>query len=308
MIPWKRLHWLPGVRPKPGESRSRAILRSVLVRVVCYSLILLLLAPLNCCNGMFYHPTRDQYSTPESHRKNGGVEEIWFLSRDGTRLHGWFLRSVGAAKATILHFHGNAGNLSGHVDFVSWLPPEGYNVLVWDYRGYGNSEGSPSRAGIHEDGLAALEYLRSRRDIDATRIVIFGQSLGGAVALDAVASSDRKGIACVVVDSTFASYQRQANSVVGGTLFTIPFVWALVSESHSPGSRIGEISPVPVLVIHGTADDIVPFCIGREVFDAAREPKEFWEIPEGEHIDALGYRALIWRPQLLEYLTRCLVR
>ena len=305
-IPWKRIPWYPRSRRRPGESLLRAILRAISVRIIGYSLILLILAPLNCCNGMFYQPSRELFSLPSDLNDSSRVEEVWFTSKDGTRLNAWFLHAMGEAKGTVLHFHGNAGNLSGHVDYVSWLPLAGFNVLVWDYRGYGKSEGSPARSGIHDDGIAALEYLRSRQDIDASRIAVFGQSLGGAVALDTVLNSNRKGIACVIVDSTFASYQSQANSFVGGTPFTFPFIWALVGESCSPGSQIAAIAPVPILVIHGTADRIVAFELGQEVFELAREPKVFWEIPGGGHTDAFGLRGATWRPRLTEYLTNCL--
>lgn len=269
---------------------------------VC-ALLALAIAPLNACNGLFYYPDNDLYSRPSSYPMK--IEEVTFASADGTQLSGWFLHAQSPAKATVLHFHGNAGNLTSHVRFVSWLPEQGFNVMVWDYRGYGASQGSASRSGIHEDGLAALAYVRARPDVDASRIIVMGQSLGGAVALDTVINSDRKGIACVVVDSTFGSYQDMANARLGGTFLTMPITWLLIGEAHSPSDRVSEIAPTPLLVIHGTEDFVVPAELGQELFEAAAEPKELWEIKDGRHTDAFGGRGAEYRPKLVEYLEKC---
>ena len=107
----------------------------------------------------------------------------------------------------MIHFHGNAQNMTAHFGFVSWLPALGFNLFVFDYRGYGTSAGTPNRRGVYEDSLAALDYIAARPDIDHNRLLVLGQSLGGANAVAAVGSRPIAGIRAVVVDSAFAAYQ-----------------------------------------------------------------------------------------------------
>lgn len=137
----------------------------------------------SCAQQAFYYPDHADYGTPAQ----AGLqhEDIFFQSEDGTRLHGWFIPAQNAgglipARATIIHFHGNAQNLSAHKEAVQWLPAHGYNVFLFDYRGYGLSEGRPNQAGLFADSNAALNYVRSRPDVDKNRLLVFGQSLGAA--------------------------------------------------------------------------------------------------------------------------------
>lgn len=117
-----------------------------------------------CASRMLYYPTPNEYGNPSV----AGLryEKVTFASKDGTPLSGWFIPAIGKAKGTVIHFHGNAQNMTAHFSFVAWLPREGFNVFVFDYRGYGTSPGTPSRQGVYEDSCAALQYLRSRPDID----------------------------------------------------------------------------------------------------------------------------------------------
>src|SRR5512145_1917489 len=134
-----------------------------------------------CVGGMFYYPDQEVYDTPDRHGLK--YEDVTFPSRDGTSLSGWFIPAVGPPKGTVVHFHGNAQNMTSHFGFVSWLPSRGFNLFVFDYRGYGKSAGRPERQGIYEDSLAALDYIATRPGIDHDRLVVLGQSLGGANAI-----------------------------------------------------------------------------------------------------------------------------
>jgi len=139
-----------------------------------------------CLNHKFYQPDQIVYETPA--RYNLAYTDVFFNSRDGTRLHGWFLPAAGNAVGTVIHFHGNYGNLTYYLKQVSWLPSKNFNVFTFDYRGYGRSAGAPSRRGLYEDSISALEYLRSRPEVDRKNIYVFGQSLGGANAVAALAA------------------------------------------------------------------------------------------------------------------------
>ena len=157
----------------------------------------------SCAQQAFYYPDHADYGTPAQ----AGLqhEDIFFQSEDGTRLHGWFIPAQNAgglipARATIIHFHGNAQNLSAHKEAVQWLPAHGYNVFLFDYRGYGLSEGRPNQAGLFADSNAALNYVRSRPDVDKNRLLIFGQSLGGTNAIAAVGAGNHAGIRAVAIE------------------------------------------------------------------------------------------------------------
>src|ERR1051325_11044653 len=153
-----------------------------------FGLALALACLTGCVQGAFYHPDRVLYDTPA--RLGLKYEQVTFASQDGTRLVGWFIPARGyadpkRAKGTVVHFHGNAQNLSAHWQFVDWLPQRGFNLFVFDYRGYGASQGSPEPKGVFEDSLAALDYVRARPDVDPERLLALGQSLGGTNAIAA---------------------------------------------------------------------------------------------------------------------------
>jgi uncharacterized protein len=273
--------------------KKSAVIRSV------PSLVLLVFALAGCVQDAFYHPDRVLYDTPRS--AGFAFEPVSFASADGTRLTGWFIPAVGVAsprdaKATVIHFHGNAQNMSAHWTFVRWLPPAGYNVFVFDYRGYGASEGRPDPRGLFDDSRAALDYVRSRADVDPARLVVFGQSLGGTNAIDAVASGDRRGVRAVVIEATFASYSAIANEKIASA-------GSLVSDDYSAERFVARIAPIPILFIHGTEDPVIPYSHSERLFALAGEPKALWTVPGGGHTEAFGDRfGERYRSLLLHYL------
>lgn len=261
-----------------------------------------------CVNNLFYHPDRRVYRAPESFSTH--VQDVYFRSLDGTRLHGWFLPAAGVARGTVVHFHGNAQNLTAHSGYLDWLPAQGFNVFLFDYRGYGQSEGEPNRTGLRSDAIAALRYIRSRPDVDATRLVVLGQSLGGAVALDALAREGFDGIRAVALDSTFYSYR----SIVRDKIKLIPilawFRWPLsylvVSNGQSPSATIARVAPVPLLIFHGTRDPVVPYHHAEWLFERAGEPKTLARVDGGGHTDALTRQAATFRPLLVKFFADAL--
>jgi alpha-beta hydrolase superfamily lysophospholipase len=267
-----------------------------------FAAALLLSLILGGCAPMFFHPARELAAPPEL--AGGSLEEVFFPSGDGVRLHGWILRPPGPPKGTVLSFHGNAENMSTHVNAVLWLVKEGYLVFAFDYRGYGTSEGTPGIPGVNRDGVAALDLAFHIRGGEGGGVVVFGQSLGGAIATYAVASSPRRGeIKALVIDSAFAGYRRIVRDRLIAGIVTLPLAWPAswtVEDGYSPERWIGSVAPVPVVVIHGTKDPVVPFSHGERLYRLAGQPKGFWKVEGGGHATALRLSDV--RIRLLEFL------
>ncbi|HYA39026.1 MAG TPA: alpha/beta fold hydrolase [Candidatus Methylomirabilis sp.] len=258
------------------------------------------------CNGAFFYPDRTQMSSPD--QLGLKYEDVYFPANDGTRLHAWFLPAVGKAMGTILFLHGNAENISTHIMSVHWLPAQGFNVFLLDYRGYGASQGEPSVEGVQEDVAAAMRTLLSRPDVDPDRIVVFGQSLGGSIAIYNVAHTPyRSHIRALAVESAFASYRDIAREKLAAFWLTWPLQYPLswtVADTYSPAAAVAQISPIPLLIIHGDRDPIVPVEHAKRLFELAREPKQLWIVPGGGHIQAFQYqnyrdRFVAWLKQVL---------
>lgn len=257
---------------------------------------------------MFLQPDRVLHDRPES---VGAVwEEVRFKSADGTGLTGlWFpARHVPTAKGVIVHFHGNAENMTSHYLFVYWLALEGYDVFTFDYRGYGASEGKKSVAGSIEDGAAALSVCRKRAGGAGDRLIVVGQSMGAALALAALDRDGGTGVRGVILDSTFASYRGMARDKLGrGWLWPLryPLSW-LFSERWAPRRLIARRKPVPLLMLHAVGDPVVPYAEGRRLFDLAPGPKEFWKLESRGHTEAFFALGPRYRPPAVAWLDRIL--
>ncbi len=256
------------------------------------------------CTSLFFQPHAKQYSSPD--QLGLKYEDVQITSGDGVKLFAWFLPAAGEAKGTILYLHGNAENISTHIGNVYWLPAQHYNVLLLDYRGYGGSEGTPSLAGAEKDIDAAMAYLLQRKDIDHKRIAIFAQSLGGALAIYNVAHSPyREYIRALIEESAFSDYRAIAREKLAAFWLTWPLQWPLsftIDNDYSPLKNVAKVSPIPLLIIHGDSDPVVPLHHGEALFAAAREPKEMWVVQGGQHIAAL--RSEAYRKRFVEYLER----
>jgi uncharacterized protein len=265
-----------------------------------YSL-LLFLALMSGCSSLIFHPEERHYLTPE--KLNLKSEDVYFSS-DNFQLHGWWLQAAVPAKATIIFLHGNAENISTHIASVYWLPQHGYDVFLFDYRGYGKSQGKPDLDAVHHDYAAALEYVFKRSEVTTLPVFVFGQSLGGAVALVGTAESPYKNqIAAVIVEGTFSTYRGLAREKLDNFWLTWLVQWPLsytIRDDYRPLDKISQISPTPVLIIHSEDDEIVPYHHGVDLFQSAALPKEFWSLKGISHIHA--FTKPEYQIKLLDYL------
>lgn len=297
-------------RPEPGpESAPRN--RRAAWRAGIYALLALTLLGVSlsgCAERLFYHPVHQ--TTPAPTEVIPHAEKVFFSSGDGTRLCGWFLPSTtcpAREAATVVHLHGNAGSMLGHRFFVDWLPAHGFNVFMFDYRGYGESEGAAhTREDLVADARAALAAVRARPDIDPARVAVFAQSLGGAIAAvvagleaaeeQAVVEQDETqthgaqvpGLRALVLESPFASWRDVAANAVGGDPPNIVgrfLAWLLIRDEVDgvprPEDAIALVE-CPVLIVHGDADSIVPVSHGRRLAAAAKQGV-LVEFNGGEH-------------------------
>ena len=255
------------------------------------------------CSAAFFYPDRTVVDTPEKHGMQ--YEAVHIRAADGTRLNAWFFPAQGTLRGTVLYLHGTAQNLSAHFQRIAWLPAAGFSVLALDYRGYGESDGSPSLSGAELDIDAAMRVLLSRSDVDADRIFIFGQSLGAALAIYYVARSPyRAHVRAVIADSPMADYRLIAREKTAELPLAGAFEWLvrlLVDDQYSPRSAVAAVSPIPLLLIHGERDAVIAPHHSKLLYDLAEQPKQYWHIPGAGHIEALG------RPQVRERLTSFLL-
>ncbi len=223
------------------------------------------------------------------------AEDCYFTSSDGVRLHGWFFANENAI-ATLIWCHGNAGNISDRLYDLTLLCKLPINVFIFDYRGYGRSEGSPDEPGVYLDAEAAYDYMISRKDVDKNKIIIFGRSLGGAVAVDL--ATKRSGVG-LILEATFTSAKDMAKSSFG----FLPVQYIMKTKLNSIAKIRG--IEIPVFVAHGTLDRTVPFKLGRQLFEAANEPKEFYEIQNADHNDTFVVGGKSYLEKLFEFINRC---
>lgn len=248
-----------------------------------------LLFSLSGCTQVFFQPHRQLIDTPT--RWGVEYENENFQAGDGTKLNAWFLPAQGAAKGTVLFLHGNAENISTHFRSVVWLPAQGYNVLALDYRGYGASDGLPTLQGVQMDIDAAMRHLLTHKNVNPQRIVILGQSLGGALAIYYTAhSSYRANIRALISDSAFSDYRQVARDSLSHFALTWPLQWlpwVAVDNDYAPLDAVAQISPIPLLVIHGDQDTVVSVRYAHLLFEQAKQPKELLIVPGSGHIQSL---------------------
>lgn len=216
-------------------------------------------------------------STVEYTPQDAGLayEDVFLNTEDGLRLHGWYLPGDGVH--TCLWFHGNGGNNGHRVPELALMHHYlGLNLFIFDYRGYGMSQGTPSEQGTYKDARAALRYVRERPGGPAQKVLYFGHSLGTAVAVELAVAQPPAGLILV---SPFASVSDMARLV-----FPLrPAGW-LLRDKYNSLPRISKVR-CPLLVIHGEKDETIPISQGRKLFNAANPPKRFQALPDAEHND-----------------------
>ncbi len=234
-------------------------------------------------DAQFYRPSSRDYG--RAAELGLEPEEVSFASSDGTSLHGWVL-PVADAVGTVVVFHGSDRNITHTVANTHWLLQHGLNVFVFDYRGYGRSAGRPSRQGLVEDSVAAIDYVTSRNDVDSSRIVLYGQSMGGQLALNAASLKKDLGIRLVVAEATYAKHSYHIADKLGrlGPLWLVKWgAWLLTSDEYCGEDAIHELG-VPVLLIHGSADAGVSPYHSERLHNAASDPKEIWRYDGHGHL------------------------
>lgn len=242
--------------------------------VVLLSLGALALALYGCQSVVLYNPDPDVEHTPLSLLLLD-YDDVTLTTSDDVAISAWFVPAIDE-RAVILLCHGNAGNISHRLGWIRIMNNLGYSVLAFDYRGYGNSEGRPTEEGTYRDAEAAWEYLTRTRGIDPDRIIIFGRSLGGAIAAN-LASNHRP--AGLILEAAFTSYPDIAEYKGG----SIPIRWAAAYQYNTVEALQSVNSPV--MVIHSVDDRVVPFQHGQALFAVAHPPKMFLEI-QGSHTEA----------------------
>ena len=257
------------------------------------------------CSNLFYFPTSHFYADPKQHGIS--YKDIDFKSTDGTELHGWLMTSdkVKKKKGLILHFHGNAQNMTSHWLNLGWLTKNGYDVMEFDYRGYGLSKGQANQQGLNKDSIAALN-LAYEKQKSYPKFIVYGQSLGGAVSMRALKDfKHRDEIDLFVLDSTFISYQSIAfDKLKDAGIFMVlsPLSYILVSDEYSARDFVAELE-MPTLVIHGTKDFIVPYKFGEEIYSKLTTKKKWmWKVEDGGHTDVFLPKHLKYRSKFSSFL------
>ena len=233
-------------------------------------------------DSLVFLPSREYKTLPYS----AGLlhEDVDIEVVPGTKIRGWFVPATEKSRGTILYFHGNGGNLSSYFPRLAPLASAGFDSLSIDYEGYGASGGTPSEANLYRDADASWDWLTKSKGIDPRRIVVWGYSLGGAVATWCATRND---VGAVILENTFTTIPD-----VGARIYS----WLPVKfVSHNDFSNMDRISAIraPILIGHGKRDELVPFEMGKELHREAREPKRFVEF-RGGHADGFSQSPEAW--------------
>lgn len=294
----------PSFRRKPKSRPARRLDSGLRIAgVTCIAITLFLTG----CTQEFFFPTHKLYRRPEEL----GIKSEWlkFPSGDGTEITGLLMKtSLQSPRGVIVQFHGNGENMTSHFMFSYWLPAQGYDVFIFDYRGYGASNGSPSLKGAIDDGIAAINYVLKRNDLPQG-VAIWGQSLGGALSVASLCQGhfrDNSRIKAVILESTFDSYVDMADDVLSRSWLSWPLQWPLsrllISDQYAPKRLMKDLPRVPILVIHGDHDSVVPYRFGKRLFQKTLSPKTFWRVKGGGHLETFTRFGSKFKPRLIRFL------
>lgn len=266
--------------------------------------ILALLLTLTACSSLLFYPEHGQIFTPE--KAHLEFRDLTLIAADGTRLHAWWLPAKAGVpvKGTVLHLHGNGGSLPKHLGGSWWLPQEGYQVLLLDYRGYGLSQGEPSLPEVYQDIDAAFDWLDKAPEVQGKPLVVLGQSLGGGLAVHYLAEhpQQRARLKALVLDSTPASYRDTAQHALNGPWFTWAFqvpLSYLIPDADSAIHSLPKLAGTPILLFQSLDDSIVPLSNGIRLYQAAPPPRVL-QLTRGEHVQTFFDET--WRQVMVRYL------
>jgi|CXWL01.1.fsa_nt_gi fermentation-respiration switch protein FrsA (DUF1100 family) len=289
---------MPVSRPGPGEADAspavshawvltKSVLRIAIAAFIGATLFLMIFE-----KRLIYYPAKALDVTPKA--LGLAAEEVSLEVEDGVTVHGWFIPAATTpSTATILLSHGNAGNIADRLDRVSSLRDLGADFFLYDYRGYGKSTGSPDEEGTYRDGRAAYDYLINTRKVDPSRLIIMGESLGCAISIQLAKERRAAGL---VLEAPFASIAHMASAIY-------PFLplGRLVRTRYDNVAKIPQLK-MPVLVVQGTEDEVIPIAQGRMAFDAAPQPKRFLAIEGAHHNDVYVVGGEKYRRAVAEFI------
>ncbi|MFG1691003.1 alpha/beta hydrolase [Gemmatimonadota bacterium] len=255
------------------SSRTRTLFLFIVV-LSALSLVLMILSP-RLAEHLLFFPTRGSLGAPPPLAGTRG-EDVALTTSDGVGIHGWWYE-VDEGAPVVLFFHGNAGDISGRTPIALGLIEEGFSVLLLEYRGYGGSDGSPTEEGLYEDGRAGYDFALSRAG-SPDRVVIHGRSMGGAVAARIAAEKE---VGALILESAFTSLVDVGKAVYP----LIPsFLLTRLRGLYATQDAVRKVE-APVLIVHGTEDEIVPVRLGLALLESASEPKEWYGIEGAGHND-----------------------
>lgn len=274
---------------RPRSKRWIVILSAALLLVLPWALLMFLET------SFIYFPSRELIDTPAAY----GLlyEDVFAETGDGVKVHGWLMKPTGTPRAFLLFSHGNAGNVSGRPEIARPLVQRGLAVLLYDYRGYGQSEGSPNEEGTYSDAEAMLAVLAARAPSQG-HIFLFGRSLGGGVSYELALRHPELG--GLITDATFTSMREMARLV-----FPIPGVWRLVRTRYDNLDKAPRVL-VPRLVMHGTHDELIPFAMSERLRDATDPPAAFHPIAGAGHNDTFAVGGREYADAIERFVQQCL--
>jgi len=270
-------------------------------------LLLVLLSYLQACSSFYYHPQKLHYSNPQIHFKKNYIENI--ITSGENLLNTWLIPAKGQKeKKLIVQFHGNAENMSTHYYSLLWLTDFEFSLLTFDYSGYGKSSGTPNPKQLRQDGISILDYaLKLFQEGGYSKLIVIGQSIGGAVAADALAHWKGKDkVNLFVIESSFSSYSRMAMDLLQRSWITYlfsPLGYLIVDTQTNPDKSLAQLT-IPKLVIHGKNDPVIPLGEGRKLFEKLPFPKTLHLIEKGEHIDSFFTENQKYRNKFLDFIRK----
>ena len=249
------------------------------------AILLGLLSMIGDCSQFFFYPQKAFFQTPDDIGLT--YEDVYVTTQDNLTLHGWLLKAE-KPKGIVFFLHGNAENISTHIQSVAWLPDAGYEVVLMDYRGYGKSEGHPDLPDVFMDVEAFYKWLKSYSQSHNLSVTILGQSLGAAISSYYFGSLPKQKVIYqgIILDSVFSGYRAIAKDVLNQQYLTWPLQFIVphfLPKDYDPQQFVEQIAPTPILFIHSPEDSIIPFQHGKTVYDKARSPK-YWLTSQGSHI------------------------
>lgn len=269
---------------------------------------LIIVAPLfSACSPtrFFYYPNKKLYVDPE--KVNLTYEMMRYPSENGKNLFALLFRTNQTPKGLAVHFHGNFGNVSNHFLASSFLVDHGFDVLIFDYQGYGGSEGRPSPKRTVEDGVATLRFARSLSRTPNRDVVVLAQSLGVAAAIPAIAAAP-DGVRGAVFQAGFSSYRSMSREVLKRSWITwplYPVVPWFIGRRYDPDRYLEKLPPIPLLFVHGGNDEIIPVSMTRRLFEGAKSPKELWLVEGADHNRLRQQAGERYDRRVSEFFTKC---